>query len=112
MPNDFDRDDSGRGGVRDTPYSDFDFDAEYDIDNIFMYHAPTIEQVSLYNKLRMAGKEFAQKILDYCPESRERWVALGNVEEAVMWANGAIARQSGRMPDDVVRRAKCLVLEG
>lgn len=35
---------------------------------------------------------FARKILKSCPDSRERSLALTKIEEAVMWANAAIAR--------------------
>jgi len=66
--------------------------AGYSIDNNFKYHPPNELQVAWHGALRDTGKELAQSILDLCPDSRERSLALTKVEEAVMWANAAIAR--------------------
>jgi hypothetical protein len=63
-----------------------------DLENRFTYHAPTGDQPSKYSYLRSAGLEFASDIDDMCPDSREKSLALTRVEEAVMWANAAIAR--------------------
>lgn len=62
------------------------------IENDFTYHAPTPEQVQRYNKLREAGKAFALLIVEETPASREQSLALTNLEQAVMFANAAIAR--------------------
>jgi len=64
----------------------------YDIDNIFCYHAPRFDQTHRYYSLREAAKSLAQYILDLTPPSREQSLALTKLEEAVMWANAAIAR--------------------
>jgi hypothetical protein len=37
-------------------------------------------------------------INDLCPESREKSLAITNLEQAVMWANAAIARNAGNLP--------------
>jgi hypothetical protein len=58
----------------------------------FSYHPPKADQVPRYTALRDEGKAMAKMILDYCPTSRERSLALTNLEQAVMWANAAIAR--------------------
>lgn len=69
---------------------------EYDIDNIFTYHSPLPEQQERYEMLRNKAKELAQLILDECSPSRERSLALTKTEEAIMWANAAIARNEAK----------------
>lgn len=61
------------------------------LDNIFTYHAPTSTQTDRYFALREKAKELAALIQTCTPESREQSVALTNVQQAVMWANAAIA---------------------
>lgn len=62
------------------------------IDNNFTYHAPTAEKAKRYEDLRGFAKSLAIAMSEYCPESLELSLALGRLEEAVMWANAAIAR--------------------
>lgn len=64
----------------------------YPIDNNFIYHAPKEGQQEKYQALRAKAKELAQLILDTCPESRERSVALTELETAMFWSNASIAR--------------------
>lgn len=61
-------------------------------DNIFMYHTPTNDQAELYDKLRQKAKEFAELIDERCPNSREKSLAMTNLEQASMWANCSIVR--------------------
>ncbi len=63
-----------------------------DLDNIYKYHPPKDDQVERYQNIRDEAKSFALKIEDLCPHSRERSIALNNLETAVMWANASIAR--------------------
>lgn len=63
-----------------------------DIENRFTYHAPSAEQIVLYQNMRDMGKEMAICIEDLCPDSREKSLAVTKLEEVVMWANAAIAR--------------------
>jgi hypothetical protein len=65
---------------------------EYDVDNIYMYHAPKEGQTERYEEIRNHAKILAKLILDTCPLTRERSLALTKIEEAVMWANASIAR--------------------
>lgn len=65
---------------------------EYDLDNIFMYHAPKGDQQRRYELLREYAKGLASLIVTSCPSSRERSLALTKLEESVMWANSSIAR--------------------
>ena len=60
--------------------------------NTFTYHRPTEEQAEKYETLRTIAKGFAFSILDLCPPSRERSVAITKLEEVVFWANASIAR--------------------
>ncbi len=62
------------------------------IDNNFSYHAPKGDQQQRYELLRASAKHLALDINTHCPESREKSLALTNLEQAVMWANAAIAR--------------------
>lgn len=62
------------------------------IENNFMYHAPKDNQSFRYQLIRETGKNLAEIFDANCPESRERSLALTNLEQAVMWANASIAR--------------------
>ena len=62
------------------------------LDNNFVYHAPKPGQPAKYELLRNTGKSLAETILRLCPPSRERSVALTEIETAIFWANAAIAR--------------------
>jgi len=63
-----------------------------DIDNRFTYHKPHGDQNERYEYLRKEAGSLALKIFDLCPESRERSLAITNLEQAIMWANASIAR--------------------
>jgi hypothetical protein len=65
-----------------------------ELDVRFTYHPPKGDQIQKYNDLRAFARKFASDVESYCPESRERSLALTKIEEAVMWANAAIARRS------------------
>ncbi len=60
--------------------------------NNFSYHTPKDEQPARYGALRGTAKAFALHIIENTPPSREQALALTKLEEAVMWANAAIAR--------------------
>ena len=62
------------------------------LDNNFTYHPPNAEQQAKYPVVRAEAKALAETIHKLCPPSRERSLAITNLEEAVMWANAAIAR--------------------
>ena len=52
----------------------------------------TVERFEL---LRQCAKDLGAAILDFCPETRERSLALTKVEGTVMWAVASIARNQG-----------------
>lgn len=62
------------------------------LDNQFTYHAPHGNQAARYGALRAAGRTLALAILERCPPSFELEQALLRINEAVFWANAAIAR--------------------
>lgn len=62
------------------------------IERNFTYHAPKPEQVEKYTELRNAAKALALLIAESTPYCREQSLALTNLEQAVFWANAAIAR--------------------
>lgn len=63
-----------------------------DIERRFTYHPPKEAQAARYTLLRDIAKRMAYDINAQCPESREKSLALTKLEEAVFWANAAIAR--------------------
>ena len=62
------------------------------ISNAFVYHPVKEGQQERYVELREAARSFAMLIASRTPESREQSLALTKLEEAVMFANAAIAR--------------------
>lgn len=62
------------------------------LDNIFTYHAPKGDQAERYEAIRTKARKLAELIEESCPDSREKSLANTKLEEAVMWANAAIAR--------------------
>ncbi len=58
----------------------------------FTYHPPREGQPDVYEQLRAKGRELAELIDVLAPSSRERSLALTNIEQAIMWANAAVAR--------------------
>lgn len=61
-----------------------------EIDKNFTYHAPKEGQPERYAKIRAKAKELA--VDTECPQSRERSIAMTQLETSVFWANAAIAR--------------------
>ena len=61
------------------------------IDSIFTYHKPHGTQQDRYVAIRESAKALAVLMNDSCPESREKALALTNLQQAVMWANASIA---------------------
>ena len=62
------------------------------LDNDFTYHSPDGDQADRYLVIRGEAKKLAETIVKLTPPSREQSVALTKLEEAVFWANAAIAR--------------------
>jgi hypothetical protein len=62
------------------------------IENNFQYHAPKEGQLEIYDQIRAKAKELAHLINNVCPNSREKSIALTELESSVMWSNAAVAR--------------------
>jgi hypothetical protein len=62
------------------------------IENNFKYHAPKPGQPEIYQQIREKAKELAYLIDELAPNSREKALAMTNLEQSVFWANAAIAR--------------------
>lgn len=62
------------------------------IENRFVYHTPFGDQTERYQDIRDLAKKLAYLILEKTPDSREQSLVLTNLEQAVFWANAAIAR--------------------
>ena len=59
----------------------------------FTYHPPKDGQQGKYETLRNRAKNFARTIDKLCPDSREKSLAMTELESVVMWANASIARR-------------------
>ncbi|HEY6416342.1 MAG TPA: hypothetical protein VIX41_08895 [Acidimicrobiales bacterium] len=59
----------------------------------FTYHPPTGDQPERYARIRAKALDLARMIDADTPPSREQSLAFTHLEEAVMWANAAIARR-------------------
>lgn len=62
------------------------------LDNVCSYHPPSSSTIPKYEAVRAAQRTFMETLVDLCPDSRERSLALTNAEQAAFWANAAIAR--------------------
>lgn len=66
-------------------------DEEKTLDH-WRYHAPKDDQAGRYEAINGSTRACAELILQACPVSRERSLAITKLEEARMWANAAIAK--------------------
>lgn len=62
------------------------------LENVFTYHAPKGTQPVKYEEIRNSALNYSLRLIELCPASRERSLALTKLEEVVFWANAAIAR--------------------
>ncbi|WP_340032651.1 hypothetical protein NSQ20_12375 [Paenibacillus sp. FSL K6-1122] len=62
------------------------------IENNFSYHSPKEGQPQKYEEIREAAKELAYLLEESVPNSREKSLAMTNLEQVVFWANAGIAR--------------------
>ena len=63
-----------------------------DLVNRFSYHPPTGGKVETHQNVRDVYRKFALTIAPNLPTSREKSLAITALEESLMWANAAIAR--------------------
>lgn len=62
-----------------------------DLDQIYTYHPPFGTQQERYVAIRSEAKNLAALVEKSCPPSREASLAQTAIQQAVMWANAAIA---------------------
>ena len=65
-----------------------------DLDNRFMHHPPSDDAALRHNAVRKDTRLLAGKYDRQLPEGREKALALTKLEEAMFWANAAIARSN------------------
>lgn len=66
-----------------------------DLNNRFAFHAATDdEKRAQHGSVRAACLEAALVIDDLAPDCREKSLAITALEEAMMWGNAAIARNT------------------
>lgn len=58
----------------------------------FLPSTPTIEQNQKINRLRAQAIYFAQKLDEFCEDSRLKSLAMTNLELTAMWATKAVAK--------------------
>lgn len=68
------------------------FTTKKEIEKCFTYHPPKEGQSERYAEMRAKIRVLADYIVDNTPSSREQGIALQYLENAMMWANAAIAR--------------------
>lgn len=61
------------------------------IENTFTYHKPFGDQPQKYEAIRKHAKALAHVINDLCPDSREKSLAITQLQLSTMCANSAIA---------------------
>lgn len=64
----------------------------------FAYHAPTPAKILSHESVRNACHEAAKSIVGLCPPCAETTLATRKLEEAMYWANAAIARNPEKTP--------------
>lgn len=57
-------------------------------------HRPTDEEIAVIERLREVAIGLGEHIIEVCPESRERSLAVTNLEQSLMWAVASIARDT------------------
>jgi hypothetical protein len=63
-----------------------------DLKNRFDYHAPDGGKAEKHEKVRAGALRLANLVNSSAPDCREKSLAVTAIEEAMMWANAAIAR--------------------
>lgn len=63
-----------------------------DLEKRFTFHPAKNDQPLRYTQIRYEALDLAKLIDDLAPDSREKSLAITHLEDAVMWANAAIAR--------------------
>ena len=73
--------------------------------NNFTYHRPVENQIERMKEIRKMARALAGRLIESCPPSRERALALTNLEQSVMWANASIVRNEKESIDEELDEA-------
>jgi hypothetical protein len=66
-----------------------------DIEHRFAFHpADSVQRQSAHGSVRLEVKQLAHFMDAQLPEGREKSLAITKLEEAMFWANAAIARNA------------------
>lgn len=76
-----------------------------EINEQFKYHAPSIGQVERMNAMRETAKLLATLILEVCPHTPDRSVALRKLRECIMTANASIMIPNVRVAQSLIVRS-------
>jgi len=63
-----------------------------EIENRFKYHRPYSDKAQRHDAIRKTMEMAAMHVNRACQDGREKNLAITKLEEAMMWANAAIAR--------------------
>jgi hypothetical protein len=65
------------------------------IERNFTYYPPKSEEdIKKYEKIREETRNYVREVIGLIPDNRERDIAINKLEEVVLWANAAIAREN------------------
>jgi hypothetical protein len=62
-----------------------------DLEDRFTFHPATIKTGPVHDLVRSKHRDLAEWVYEMVPDSRERSLALTALQEAMMWANAAVA---------------------
>lgn len=65
-----------------------------DLENRFVYHKVNEEQAEVMSNIRHELLKIAKLMDTFGPDSREKYLAITKLEEAMMWFNASIARNN------------------
>lgn len=70
-----------------------------DVEKRMSHHPPTSDTAAAaHETARIISKAHAKAMMDLLPAGREKSVVMTHLEDALMWANAAIARSGGPAP--------------
>lgn len=70
---------------------------QFEIEQNFTYHAPSIDKIKKYEEIRQMAKHFAYLLESLCPASPDKNISFEKLRECVMWANAAIATEKEKL---------------
>jgi hypothetical protein len=68
------------------------YQAFEDVGRRFDYRPASERTGPMHEEARAACRELAEKLAEILPDGREKSLAITNLEQAMFWANAAIAR--------------------